>query len=658
MDYFVGGVAALISGNVTPNRPRLVKKALTPVKHPMSPNVTPKSEVVDDKSIFLSPTLQRKKAIVKKSPKRIFENSDINIDDEEVANKSPKADKVKKHLTEDLESGSCNDDGKKKASKHKRSSVANISPTKLEKPEEDPNGTEAILRKKNSENTSATTESIVKVNKSDNRKLSKKKKKKNKSNHRLGEEFGTMENNIPEELNNSDIKNKTRKQNNNIQKDSLPHASETVKNITEPMPRKKEKKKQVQSNKTIPSLDVGSKNNEICVNPNAISHLDTDSEHESDNELLSENEEEINQKATEAPEQSSDDEESNDKKRKKKNEEKTEHQPDADEINRTIFVGNVPFSKKCKKEIKKIFSKHGAIESVRIRAVPVKDAQTSKKLAVIKNELHPSRATVNVYVKFKEPSSVEKALSENNTVLGDCHLRVNRSDTTGAYDPRRALFVGNLPFAVEDETLRAKFEKCGEIVSVRIIRDKKTNVGKGSPTIRDGLCWMRSRVDIRVPQPRGDNSTLDEIGPVPYKVGFGYVNFASKDGVELALSLSEEDLSIKNRILRVKRCTTGDTQKQKHLKKKEFQKTQPPKTNEKQTTDKSQGAYRRIMHKRKNDNANADGPPNKKHKNIEQPVKNKKQRKEYLGVTAEKKKKKNFAKGQKKKKLISELLTK
>lgn len=57
---------------------------------------------------------------------------------------------------------------------------------------------------------------------------------------------------------------------------------------------------------------------------------------------------------------------------------------------------------------------------------------------------------------------------------------MSRSDSTGAaHDPKCSIFVGNMPFAIEDEILRSKFEKCGEIESVRIIRDKKTNAGKG-----------------------------------------------------------------------------------------------------------------------------------------------------------------------------------
>lgn len=57
---------------------------------------------------------------------------------------------------------------------------------------------------------------------------------------------------------------------------------------------------------------------------------------------------------------------------------------------------------------------------------------------------------------------------------------MSRSGSTGVeHDPRFAIFLGNLPFGIEDETLRAKFEKCGDIESVRIVRDKKTNAGKG-----------------------------------------------------------------------------------------------------------------------------------------------------------------------------------
>ncbi|OWR54660.1 hypothetical protein KGM_201686 [Danaus plexippus plexippus] len=64
----------------------------------------------------------------------------------------------------------------------------------------------------------------------------------------------------------------------------------------------------------------------------------------------------------------------------------------------------------------------------------------------------------------------------------------------------------------------------------------------------------------------------------------------------------------------------------------------------------SEGAYRRI--KRKNQD-NSGGVPTR-----QDMTHTKKNRKEFVGLTAEKKKKQKFNKGQKKKKVLSEILTK
>jgi nucleolar protein 12 len=39
--------------------------------------------------------------------------------------------------------------------------------------------------------------------------------------------------------------------------------------------------------------------------------------------------------------------------------------------------------------------------------------------------------------------------------------------------------VGNLPFDVQDEAIYMHFARCGKIEFIRIVRDKKTNIGKG-----------------------------------------------------------------------------------------------------------------------------------------------------------------------------------
>lgn len=66
------------------------------------------------------------------------------------------------------------------------------------------------------------------------------------------------------------------------------------------------------------------------------------------------------------------------------------------------------------------------------------------------------------------------------------------------------------PFlAAEEEELWQLFQSCGEIESVRLVRDRRTDIGKG----------------------------------------FGYVNFKSADSVELALQMGE--VKLRDRVLRI-----------------------------------------------------------------------------------------------------------
>lgn len=772
MDYVVGSVAALITGNVTPHRPtRLNKIALTPTKHQPSPNVTPKSEFVDDRSIFLSPSMQKKKAIVKKSPKRIFENPDLDVTENGEGNpslSSPKADKVKKHLKEDLEGSGATTVPKSPKSKGKKrestaqeennetviDQVSNQNTPKKKKKKQASESDHAEVTTQPTE--TVTNEPIAPVAKSPKKNKQRRKSvaepDSNKENDNTEQVIEPQTTNSPIKQNNKEVKpetaektsettesntntpkkkNRKRKkkskaqtvadssENKEIEKTDTSEAAteEKVKETNENEPKKskkKNKKKKSKAQKIVeekmeldeekPEESDNEEESSTTVNPNAITDKDSDSEHDSDDDIDSENEE-INKKVLEAEKQDSSDEEEEEEKPQKGEKKKVEkvnaeesgvERNTEDEIKRTLFVGNVPFSAKVKKEVKKIFSKHGQIETIRIRTVPIKDGRYTPKLALIKHELHPERTTVNVYIKYASEESVEKALVENNTVLNDHHLRVSRSSSTGAeHDPKCSIFIGNLPFAMEDEALRAKFEKCGEIHSVRIVRDKKTNAGKG----------------------------------------FGYVNFESKDGVELALALTEEDLTVKNRILRVKRCTqvtnkkkpvqTGNNQnnqpqrgfrgnqgQQRGNFRPDNQRNGPParfnqgnrqngppsrnnqgdrqngppsrnnqgnrqrnargnnqqggfnkfggQRNQAQGEEGHDGAHRRIMNKRKSQEGagGGEGPPNKRPRDQSQPNKEKKPRKEFVGMTAEKKKKRKFDKGQKKKKALSEILTK
>ena len=97
--------------------------------------------------------------------------------------------------------------------------------------------------------------------------------------------------------------------------------------------------------------------------------------------------------------------------------------------------------------------------------------------------------TGNAYVVFKSTDAtvIEAALAKNNDVIEGHHIRVDRaarkSDGKDGAN-KRSVFVGNLPFDVTEESLRAHFDDAGldGIDNVRIVRDPRTGLGKGNFT--------------------------------------------------------------------------------------------------------------------------------------------------------------------------------
>ncbi|CAG8749617.1 7334_t:CDS:2, partial [Acaulospora morrowiae] len=194
--------------------------------------------------------------------------------------------------------------------------------------------------------------------------------------------------------------------------------------------------------------------------------------------------------------------------------EETKKSDDLERLQRTIFVGNLSTSvieKKNHKKLRSYFSSCGRIESIRFRSIAF-SRQLPRKVAFINKKLHPERDSLNAYIVFKEKASVQKALSKNGEIFMGKHLRVDSAVKSQSYDRKRSVFIGNLNFDAQDEALWSHFENCGEIAHVRIVRDGKTNVGKG----------------------------------------IAYVQFKDRSSVELALKLN--NTKIGTRSIRVSRC--------------------------------------------------------------------------------------------------------
>ncbi|NWU22489.1 RBM34 protein, partial [Dyaphorophyia castanea] len=184
---------------------------------------------------------------------------------------------------------------------------------------------------------------------------------------------------------------------------------------------------------------------------------------------------------------------------------------------RTVFVGNLPVT--CTVQVlKSLFRKYGQIQSIRFRSLIPAEDTVSKKVAAIKHKIHPNAKFVNAYVVFKEECDAQKALKENGTeIASGFHIRVDTASKTGSHDNKRSVFLGNLSYDIHDDAVREHFHVCGDIVGVRVVRDRRTGLGKG----------------------------------------FGYVLFENTDAVHLALKLNNSVLM--GRKIRVQRV--GDKRK-------------------------------------------------------------------------------------------------
>ncbi|ODQ66743.1 RNA-binding domain-containing protein [Nadsonia fulvescens var. elongata DSM 6958] len=189
---------------------------------------------------------------------------------------------------------------------------------------------------------------------------------------------------------------------------------------------------------------------------------------------------------------------------------------EVDKAERTIFVGNISSSTITKKadyaSLKALFAVFGKIESVRFRSISFSEI-LPRKVAFVKHKFHSERDTVNAYIVYSSKDSIRKALKLNSTVFLKNHIRVDSVAHPAKHDNKRSVFIGNLSFEAKEEPLWEYFGKCGDIEFVRIIRDSKTNVGKG----------------------------------------FAYVQFQDTNGVAKALLLNKKKMP-SGRELRVTRC--------------------------------------------------------------------------------------------------------
>ncbi len=117
---------------------------------------------------------------------------------------------------------------------------------------------------------------------------------------------------------------------------------------------------------------------------------------------------------------------------------------------RTLFVGNAPMSL-TKKQVMKLCSKYGKVESIRMRCAAVSPGKLPVKVArKLKKQLTGN--TVNWYVVMTTTDEAKQCLELNGMEFEGRHLRVDMATPTT--DNHRTVFIGNIPFTADEEKLR------------------------------------------------------------------------------------------------------------------------------------------------------------------------------------------------------------
>ena len=169
-------------------------------------------------------------------------------------------------------------------------------------------------------------------------------------------------------------------------------------------------------------------------------------------------------------------------------------------MERTCFVGNLPLNF-TKKQLKALFKEFGTIEKIWLRSIPLADnPKVPMKAKIIKKDFGDQKDNMNAYVQFKSIDEAKLAAEKLNQkeVEGGKHIRVDVCKAEGGdqtkpssqNDYESTIFIGNLPFQVNEEELRRHFADIGGrmltggagsdgILNVRIVRDKETYLSKG-----------------------------------------------------------------------------------------------------------------------------------------------------------------------------------
>lgn len=162
---------------------------------------------------------------------------------------------------------------------------------------------------------------------------------------------------------------------------------------------------------------------------------------------------------------------------------------ETDRLNRTLFVGNVSIDAN-KKDVRRLFTKYGDIETVRIRNIVPESSKLPKKVALLAKRMARFVDSYSAYVVFAPAEDVDAQLARACTELHFAelkgkHIRVTPAIVTRTGPKRMSAFIGNVPYDCSEEEFITTFLPIAKqlgtnLLNVRLNRDQDTGVCRGT----------------------------------------------------------------------------------------------------------------------------------------------------------------------------------
>ncbi|KAJ1663898.1 nuclear localization sequence binding protein [Coemansia sp. RSA 1813] len=183
----------------------------------------------------------------------------------------------------------------------------------------------------------------------------------------------------------------------------------------------------------------------------------------------------------------------------------------------SVFVGNLAFSV-TDDSLAEAFGEFGEVVAARVAMQP--NSGRSRGFGYVDFATEDGQQKATEAAEFEIDGRMVRMEKTDGHARDGKQTRGGAAQGGSTNEPSKVLFIGNMSFRSTEDSVRAAFEECGTVVSVRIITDRETGRPKGYGYVEfetveeaaSAMQWNNTdldgrniRLDYSTPRPSGGN---------------------------------------------------------------------------------------------------------------------------------------------------------